>query len=174
MTKIDKALETELEAAAFRRLVEHLRERHDVQNIDLMNMAGFCRNCLANWYQEAASEQRARAQQGRRARGDLRHALQGVAGQAPKGGERRAEGGLRQEQAARLKALPAARTQGCVSFDLDGQPHRGMNAAKGLKSTRDGKANAHRFAWLLGSGIEVESRIEDAHIVRARVVVEHG
>jgi len=55
MTKIDNALVTELEAAAFRRLVGHLRERSDVQNIDLMNMAGFCRNCLANWYQEAAS-----------------------------------------------------------------------------------------------------------------------
>jgi hypothetical protein len=55
MTKIDKQLVTELEAAAFRRLVEHLRERTDVQNIDLMNLAGFCRNCLANWYQEAAS-----------------------------------------------------------------------------------------------------------------------
>jgi len=54
MTKIDNALVTELEAAAFRRLVGHLRKRSDVQNIDLMNMAGFCRNCLANWYQEAA------------------------------------------------------------------------------------------------------------------------
>jgi hypothetical protein len=47
---------TELEAAAFRRLVEHLRERGDVQNIDLMNLAGFCRNCLARWYAEAAAE----------------------------------------------------------------------------------------------------------------------
>lgn len=56
MTLIDKSLTTELEAAAFRRLVEHLRERNDVQNIDLMNLAGFCRNCLANWYQEAAGE----------------------------------------------------------------------------------------------------------------------
>jgi hypothetical protein len=54
MTKIDDAFVTELEAAAFRRLVEHLRARTDVQNIDLMNLAGFCRNCLANWYQEAA------------------------------------------------------------------------------------------------------------------------
>ena len=54
MTKIDNQLVTELEAAAFRKLVEHLRERNDVQNIDLMNLAGFCRNCLANWYQEAA------------------------------------------------------------------------------------------------------------------------
>jgi hypothetical protein len=54
MTKPDHATTTELEAAAFRRLVEHLRERSDVQNIDLMNLAGFCRNCLSNWYQEAA------------------------------------------------------------------------------------------------------------------------
>jgi len=47
---------TELEAAAFRRLVSHLRGRPDVQNIDLMNLAGFCRNCLSRWYQEAAAE----------------------------------------------------------------------------------------------------------------------
>ena len=54
MKSIDAATQTELEAAAFRRLVEHLRARADVQNIDLMNLAGFCRNCLANWYREAA------------------------------------------------------------------------------------------------------------------------
>ena len=53
---IDAATRTELEAAAFRRLVEHLRERTDVQNIDLMNLAGFCRNCLSKWYREAAAE----------------------------------------------------------------------------------------------------------------------
>ena len=53
--KFDAKTQTELEAAAFRRLVEHLRGRADVQNIDLMNMAGFCRNCLANWFQEAAN-----------------------------------------------------------------------------------------------------------------------
>ena len=53
---IDPNMQTELEAAAFRRLVAHLRERTDVQNIDLMNMAGFCRNCLSNWYREAAAE----------------------------------------------------------------------------------------------------------------------
>ena len=51
---LDSATRTELEAAAFRRLVEHLRERTDVQNIDLMNLAGFCRNCLSRWYREAA------------------------------------------------------------------------------------------------------------------------
>ena len=51
---IDDKTRTELEAAAFRRLVEHLRGRTDVQNIDMMNLAGFCRNCLSNWYQEAA------------------------------------------------------------------------------------------------------------------------
>jgi len=45
---------TELEAAVYRRLVEHLRQRTDVQNIDLMNLAGFCRNCLSNWMKDAA------------------------------------------------------------------------------------------------------------------------
>ena len=52
----DPSTRTELEAAAFRRLVEHLRARPDVQNIDLMNLAGFCRNCLSNWYRDAAQE----------------------------------------------------------------------------------------------------------------------
>jgi uncharacterized protein len=56
MSELDSKTEIELEAAAFRRLVAHLRERTDVQNIDLMNLAGFCRNCLSNWYREAASE----------------------------------------------------------------------------------------------------------------------
>jgi uncharacterized protein len=51
---MDEKTQTELEAAAFRRLVEHLRQRKDVQNIDLMNLAGFCRNCLSNWYEDAA------------------------------------------------------------------------------------------------------------------------
>ena len=54
MTTSDDSARIELEAAAFRRLVEHLRARTDVQNIDLMNLAGFCRNCLSNWYREAA------------------------------------------------------------------------------------------------------------------------
>jgi uncharacterized protein len=52
---MEEGIRTELEAATFRRLIEHLRERTDVQNIDLMELAGFCRNCLANWYQEAAA-----------------------------------------------------------------------------------------------------------------------
>jgi len=47
---LDPKTRTELEAAAFRRLVDHLRQRNDVQNIDLMNLAGFCRNCLSKWY----------------------------------------------------------------------------------------------------------------------------
>ncbi len=51
---IDDKTRTELEAAAFRRLLEHLRARTDVQNIDMMNLAGFCRNCLSNWFEDAA------------------------------------------------------------------------------------------------------------------------
>jgi hypothetical protein len=54
--ELDERTRTELEAAAFRRLVEHLRERSDVQNIDLMSLAGFCRNCLSKWYRAAAQE----------------------------------------------------------------------------------------------------------------------
>ena len=52
----DENTRTQLEAAVYRRLVEHLRSRTDVQNIDLMNLAGFCRNCLSNWIKEAADE----------------------------------------------------------------------------------------------------------------------
>ena len=55
--EMDDATRTELEAAAFRRLVQHLRERTDVQNIDMMNLAGFCRNCLSRWYREEAEAQ---------------------------------------------------------------------------------------------------------------------
>ena len=56
MSVPDEKTQTELEAAAFRRLVAHLRARTDVQNIDLMNLAGFCRNCLSNWMKDAADE----------------------------------------------------------------------------------------------------------------------
>ncbi|MFZ0695107.1 MAG: DUF1244 domain-containing protein [Alphaproteobacteria bacterium] len=53
---MDKKIQTELEAAAFRRLVQHLRDHPEVQNIDLMNLADFCRNCLAKWYRAAAED----------------------------------------------------------------------------------------------------------------------
>lgn len=53
---MDKQTELEVQAAAFRRLIEHLDERKDVQNIDLMNLAGFCRNCLSKWYVSAAED----------------------------------------------------------------------------------------------------------------------
>ncbi|MCF3947745.1 DUF1244 domain-containing protein [Acidiphilium sp. AL] len=57
VAELDETTRTALEAAAFRRLVAHLRERTDVQNIDMMNLAGFCRNCLSRWYREAAETQ---------------------------------------------------------------------------------------------------------------------
>ena len=56
MAELTKEQQTELEAAAFRRLVSHLQHRPDVQNIDLMNLAGFCRNCLSKWYKAAADD----------------------------------------------------------------------------------------------------------------------
>ena len=55
MAELSETQQREFEAAAFRRLLEHLRERSDVQNIDMMNLAGFCRNCLSNWYRDAAA-----------------------------------------------------------------------------------------------------------------------
>ena len=54
--KHDEKTQLELEAAVFRRLLEHLRKRSDVQNIDMMNLAGFCRNCLSNWFEDAAKD----------------------------------------------------------------------------------------------------------------------
>ena len=74
MADLNDVARTELEAAAFRRLVEHLRERTDVQNIDLMNLAGFCRNCLSNWYRGGGRE-RAIPSPRTRPRDRLRHAL---------------------------------------------------------------------------------------------------
>ena len=56
LNKIDKELEKELQAEAFKFLIKHFQERTDVQNIDLMNLAGFCRNCLSKWYVEASKE----------------------------------------------------------------------------------------------------------------------
>ncbi|RYY74157.1 MAG: DUF1244 domain-containing protein [Gammaproteobacteria bacterium] len=56
ISDLDSETQTQLEAAAFRRLIEHLNTRTDVQNIDLMNLAGFCRNCLSKWYVAAADE----------------------------------------------------------------------------------------------------------------------
>ena len=55
MTRPSEEQQRDFEAAAFRTLLEHLRTRSDVQNIDLMNLAGFCRNCLSNWYRDAAN-----------------------------------------------------------------------------------------------------------------------
>ncbi|MEE2954605.1 MAG: DUF1244 domain-containing protein [Pseudomonadota bacterium] len=56
MKTVEKQNQTELEAATFRTLIKHLNKRSDVQNIDLMNLAGFCRNCLSKWYRSAAKE----------------------------------------------------------------------------------------------------------------------
>ena len=53
---MDDAIKKELQSAAFERLIHHLRERNDVQNLDLMNLAGFCRNCLSKWFREEAQK----------------------------------------------------------------------------------------------------------------------
>ena len=91
---MDEKTQTELEAAVYRRLVEHLRERTDVQNIDMMNLAGFCRNCLSNWMKDAADAGRA-DDQGSEPRDRLRRAVRGVEGEAPEGSVEGPEGGVR-------------------------------------------------------------------------------
>jgi hypothetical protein len=73
MSELDERTRIELEAAAFRRLVQHFRDRTDVQNIDVMNLAGFCRNCLAKWYQAAAEERGVTMSDG-----DAREAIYGM------------------------------------------------------------------------------------------------
>ena len=85
---IDDKTRTELEAAAFRRLVDHLKTRTDVQNIDLMNLAGFCRNCLSNWLKDAADAQGVALEQGREPGGRLRHALRDLEVEVPGHGQR--------------------------------------------------------------------------------------
>ena len=92
---MDDKTRTELEAAAFRRLLDHLRTRTDVQNIDMMNLAGFCRNCLSNWMKEAADAKGVPMTQGPEPRGDLRHAVRGMEGEVPEGSLGRAEGRVR-------------------------------------------------------------------------------
>ena len=106
--QFDDKTRTELEAAAFRRLVEHLRERTDVQNIDMMNLAGFCRNCLSRWYREAAESEGHRPGRSGCARDRLWHAVQGVAGEVPEGSEPGAEGRVRQGQSGSLTTPDAA------------------------------------------------------------------
>jgi hypothetical protein len=73
MSELDERTRIELEAAAFRRLVQHFRDRTDVQNIDVMNLAGFCRNCLAKWYRAAAEERGVAMSDG-----DAREAIYGM------------------------------------------------------------------------------------------------
>jgi hypothetical protein len=83
MTASPRNNRLEFEAAAFRRLVSHLRERSDVQNIDMMNLAGFCRNCLSNWYRDAANAAGVDMDKDDLARDRLWHALRRVEGPAP-------------------------------------------------------------------------------------------
>ena len=92
---LDEKTRTELEAAAFRQLVAHLRARTDVQNIELMNLAGFCRNCLSNWMKDAADDKGVPM-----TKDESREVVYGMpvrrmAGQAPEGSDGGAAGAIR-------------------------------------------------------------------------------
>lgn len=95
---IDDRTRTELEAAVFRRLVEHLQSRSDVQNIELMNLAGFCRNCLSNWLKEAADANGAVM-----TKGESREAVYGMPYETWKA---KHQGGATPEQLAAMKKNP--------------------------------------------------------------------
>ena len=99
----DEQTRLELEAAVYRRLVEHLRTRTDVQNIDLMNLAGFCRNCLSNWMKDAADQKGVRDEQGRESRDRLRHAVRRMAREISKGIFAGAESRLRKSKPKALR-----------------------------------------------------------------------
>ena len=103
---LDDKTRTELEAAAFRRLVEHLRARTDVQNIDLMNLAGFCRNCLSNWMKDAADAHGVPMSKDESRESDLRHAVRGMEGQAPEGGLQGSAGRIRKGRPQALILIP--------------------------------------------------------------------
>ena len=92
---MDDKTQVELEAAAFRTLVAHLRERTDVQNIDLMNLAGFCRNCLSKWYRAAAEEKGLDMDLEQARQQGLRHDLRGMEGALPDRGDAREEAQVR-------------------------------------------------------------------------------
>ena len=111
----DAATRTELEAAAFRRLVEHLRERTDVQNIDMMNLAGFCRNCLSRWYREEAATKGHHTGRSGCAGDRLRHALQGMAGKISGRGIRRPEGRFYESESGALTSRLHGPTAGLLA-----------------------------------------------------------
>ena len=95
---MDDKTRTEIEAAAFRRLVHHFRGRSDVQNIDLMNLAGFCRNCLSKWYVEAAADSGLEV--------DLHTARERIYGMSYADWKEHHQQPATDEQLARFKALP--------------------------------------------------------------------
>ena len=93
--KLTAQQEVELEAAVLRRLLRHFDEHKEVQNIELMTLAGFCRNCLSKWFVEAAGERGLTVDAGQGSREDLRHAVLGVEGAVSTAGDRGAARALR-------------------------------------------------------------------------------
>ena len=104
---------TELEAAVYRRLVEHLRQRTDVQNIDLMNLAGFCRNCLSNWMKDAADAKGLAMTKDESREIVYGDALRSMAHEVSEGSHLRTEGGVRQSGAQALTDAPSVAICGC-------------------------------------------------------------
>ena len=113
----DEKSRVELEAAVYRRLVEHLRSRTDVQNIDLMNLAGFCRNCLSNWMKDAADEKGVPMTKDESRETRLRHALRRMARQISERSDPRAKKRHSKKQAKSIEAQSPARNRLCSAVD---------------------------------------------------------
>ena len=141
MPTLDPPTRTELEAAAFRTLVAHLRERTDVQNIDLMNLAGFCRNCLAKWYRAAAEERGQAMSYDARPRARLRHAVRGVARPLPDRGVRRGQGRASSARTADAHGAEIAQNVRILTFD-----------------DRSDRSNCVHCSWRTLDGCEPKSR----------------
>ena len=124
---LDERTRTELEAAAFRTLVEHLRAHPEVQNIDLMNLAGFCRNCLSKWYRAATEERGLGPVRRAGARDRLRHALCRVEGEAPDRGDARAAARLAERAHSARVGRSRTAWRSCVRFGT-GSPRRSTPA----------------------------------------------
>ncbi|MEZ5917507.1 MAG: DUF1244 domain-containing protein [Parvularculaceae bacterium] len=120
MSELDARTRTDIEAAAFRRLLSHLRNLLSrTQNIDLMILAGFCRNCLADWSREAAAGTRGRNLERRCARNDLRYAVFRIQSEAPQGSDARASGGVRRRRTKTAADHPASRPLAVLPADAN-------------------------------------------------------
>ena len=165
---MDDRTQVELEAAAFRALRDHLRARTDVQNIDLMNLAGFCRNCLSRWYQEAAAARGSRSARRRRGRSSTgcpttsgwrvtRRRRRRRPGRLSPAGRRKAEPGVRAQSGRRRRVSLAAAGQ-ADRVGVDGGDLHALDAVAGLHPLDVAVRQPHQGVAAVGAGEDPDQR----------------